>query len=311
MQPVPPREAPPAKFENDRISGSSQVALGFLDALERWAATDTSRSAPALQTALFGWLRAAQAAQPTLALVHQLAARAFEVSSAGVARGASPVELRRAIAESCAAERADLAAQQDAVAKTAVELVTERESWIATLSASGAVTQALLLAHQLGRAPRALVSESRPLFEGRDLARTLGAAGLPAWLVVDAALPMLLSAARMVWLGADAITDRGVINKVGSYALALSAREHSVPVYVLAARRKFLPSATAALQIAELDPGDVWREPPPNVRPRNVCFELVPFELVRGVVVEDAVLGGSEARTVALDRPLPDELARA
>src|SRR2546428_27620 len=146
------------KFATDRISGSSQVALGFLDALERWAGTDTSRTAPALHAALLGWLRAAQAAQPTLALVHQLAARAFEDS---------PADLRRAIAQSCAAERADLAAQQRAVAQTAVELVTERESWIATLSASGAVTQALLLAHQIGRAPRALVSESRPLFEGR------------------------------------------------------------------------------------------------------------------------------------------------
>jgi translation initiation factor 2B subunit (eIF-2B alpha/beta/delta family) len=172
------------------------------------------------------------------------------------------------------------------------------------------VTQALLLAHQLGLAPRALVSESRPRFEGRALATVLGAAGLPVWLVVDAALPMLLTATRMMWLGADAVTDRGVINKVGSFALALAAREHSVPVYVLASRRKFIPAATGALKIVETNPGEVWSEATAGVRPRNVCFELVPFELVRGVIVEDAVLGGSEARTVALDRPLPDELAK-
>src|SRR5256885_8266549 len=35
---------------------------------------------------------------------------------------------------------------------------------------------------------------------------------------------------RSLWLGADAVTDQGVVNKVGSYAAALAAREHSVPV---------------------------------------------------------------------------------
>ena len=296
-------------FETDRVSGSTDVALGFLHALERWIDVDTSSSAPALHAALLPWLRAAQAAQPTMALVHRLAGRAVEVSRTALAREASRADVRRALAESCAAERADLAAQQQALARVAVELIAEREAWVATLSASAAVRNALLLAHKLGRAPRALVSESRPMLEGQGLAKALGAAGIPVWLVVDAALPMLLSGARQVWLGADAVTDRGVINKIGSYALALAAREQSVPVHVLAIRSKFLPSATAALRIAELDPALVWREPPPNVRPRNVGFELVPFELIRGVVVEDGVLGASEARIVALDRPLPEELA--
>jgi hypothetical protein len=47
------------------------------------------------------------------------------------------------------------------------------------------------------------------------------------------------------------------------------------------------------------------------VRPRNVYFESVPLALVRGVVVEDAVLGSSESATLARERPLPDELAPA
>jgi len=126
--------------------------------------------------------------------------------------------------------------------------------------------------------------------------------------VVDAALPLLLSQARMVWIGADAVTEQGVVNKVGSFALALAAREHSVPVYALAQRRKFLPAATGALRIAEMAPAEVWDEPAPGVRPRNVYFEVVPLPLVRGVVVEDAVLGVTEAATLAKERPLPAEL---
>ena len=197
------------------------------------------------------------------------------------------------------------------MARTAAGLVTERDSWIATLSSSGAVRDAVLELHAAGRAPRVMIGESRPRYEGRALASTLAAAGIPVWLVVDAAMPLIVAGARMVWIGADAVTDRGVLNKVGSFALALAAREHSAPVYALASRRKFLPASTGALTIGEMPAEEVWKDAPAGVRPRNVYFELVPFDLLRGIVVEDSVLGATEARTVALERPLPDALASA
>lgn len=293
----------------DRTSGSSHVALGFLAELERWTATDTSGTPAAFRAALLARLRAAQAAQPTMALVHQLAARALDVADTGVARGDRVADLRAHVARSCGTERDDLNAAQTAVAKTAARLVTERGGWIATLSASGAVREGLLELQRAGREPRVIVGEGRPLFEGRAMATSLAAAAIPVWVVVDAALPLLLSQARMVWLGADAVTDQGVVNKVGSFAAALAAREHSVPVYALASRRKFLPATTAALSIAEMPPAEVWKTPAAGVRPRNIYFEVVPLPLVRGVVVEDAVLGATEAATVARERPLPEELA--
>jgi translation initiation factor eIF-2B subunit delta len=293
----------------DHSSGSSHVALEFLTEIERWAALDTSGTPAAFRSALLARLRAAQAAQPSMALVHQLAARALDVADTGVARGEGVADLRTHLARSCATEADDLLAAQASVARTAARLVTERGAWIATLSASGAVRDAVLEAQRAGREPRVLVGEGRPLFEGRSLATALAAAGIPVWLMVDAALPLLLSQARMVWLGADAITEQGVINKVGSFAAALAAREHSVPVYALAARRKFLPAATAALTIAEMPPAEVWKTPAAGVRPRNVYFEVVPLPLVRGIVVEDAVLGPTEAAALARERALPGELA--
>ena len=296
---------------DDRTSGSGQVALEFLAELSRWAALDTSTSPAACRAALLERLRAAQAAQPTMALVHQLAARALGVVDTGVARGNRVPDLRAHLARSCAAERDDLGAAQAAVAATAAKLVTERGAWIATLSASGTVRDALLELQRAGREPRVIVGEGRPLLEGRAMAAALAAARIPVWLVVDAALPLLLAPARMLWLGADAVTDQGVINKVGSFAAALAAREHSVPVYALAHRRKFLPAATPALSIAELPPAEVWDTPAAGVRPRNIYFEVVPLSLVRGVVVEDGVLGATEALTVARERALPDDLARA
>jgi translation initiation factor eIF-2B subunit delta len=298
-------------FADDRTSGSSDVALSFLTELERWAAIDVSTSPAAFRASLLSFLRGAQASQPSLALVHQLAARALEVTDAGFRRGETPPALREEIVRTCAAERSDLERVCDEVARQACELLDRREPWIATISSSAAVREALLEAQRRGRAPRALVAEGRPRLEGRDLARVLGEAGVPVWLVADAALPMLIGQATQVWIGADAITDQGVLNKVGSFALALAAREHSVPVYALAERRKLIPATTPALRIVEMPPEEIWEHPTAGVRPRNVYFEVVPMELLRGIVVEDAVLPPGEAALTARERPLPDELAQA
>src|SRR6266571_1281186 len=200
---VPARGGPGPRAMSEsigsRTAGSSDVGLAFLAELERFAATDRSSSPAALRGALLQYLRAVQALQPTLALVHQLAARALVVADAGLARGDSVAELRAQLARSCAAERADLEAGLQAVAATAVELLGQRGAWVATLSVSGAVRAALVEAARAGRAPRVLVGEGRPRLEGRLMAEALARAGIETWLVVDAALPLLVSQARAVW----------------------------------------------------------------------------------------------------------------
>ncbi len=296
-------------FAEDRSSGSTDVARAFLEELSRWAEVDRSADSHAFRAGLLLWLRRGQSAQPSMALLHQLAARALDVTATAVQRGDSLPDMRKHLAASCDAELADLDAMQDGVVRTAAGMITRPDGWIATLSASGMVRDALIEVRRRNLSPRALVGEGRPRLEGRQLAAALARAGIPVWLMVDAALPLLVSQAQAVWIGADAVTDRGVINKVGSYALALAAREHSVPVYALAGRRKFIPANTPALQILEMPPSEVWDEPAHDVKPRNVYYELVPLELLRGVVVEDAVLGTTEVVQTARERSLPEELA--
>ena len=296
---------------SDRVSGSGGVARGFLDELSRWLDTDRATDAPALRAALLLWLREAQTAQPSMALVHQFAARALSVADTSVARGDSPRALRGHLHESCAAERRDLDQAVRDAAKVAAQLLTTRQPWIATLSASEGVLAAIRELTTDGRKPRVIIGESRPRLEGRDTARALADAGIEAWLVADAALPLLLSQASALWIGADAVTEAGVLNKIGSYTAALAAREHGVPAWAIATRRKILPSATAALGIHEMPPAEIWEDAPEGVRPRNFYFEMVPMSLLRGVVVEDSVLGVTECGVAARDRELPAELAAA
>lgn len=298
-------------FSQDRSSGSSAVADQFLTALERWVGQDRSPSSAALRESLLAWLRGAQAGQPSMALVHQLCARALAIADTAAAQHESPLDLRQSLLHSCVAEREDLAAASAGAARMAAELVGEKDAFIATLSSSGAVFDALRELHARGRPPRVLLAESRPGLEGRAMAAKLSALGIPVWLVADAALPMLVSSAAAVWIGADAVTEHGVLNKIGSYVAALAAREHGVPVHALAIRRKLIPAGTASLAITEMPPAELWDDPPAGVRPRNVYFEMVPHTLLRGVVVEDGVLGGSEAAVAARDRALPAALAAA
>lgn len=296
-------------FALDRSSGSGGVAARFLSDLQHFVANDRSHSVAEVRSALFAWVREAQRQAPSFALVHQFSARALSVANAAMERGDSAADLRAHLAQSCHAEAGDLALAIEGVARTAAATITVNDPWIATLSNSTAVLEALRVLKREGRRPRVLLAESRPRLEGREMAAALAVDGIPVWLVTDAALPMLLQQAAALWLGADAVTELGALNKMGSFVAALAAREHSVTVHVLAHRRKFLPAATRSLAIAEMPPAELWENPPEGVRPRNIYFEMVPMGLIRGICTEDGVVGPSEAVLVAQDRALPEELA--
>ena len=295
----------------DEASGSGRVARVFLDGLERFLQTERGSDPREARAALLAFLREAQATQPSMALVHQLSARALSVADTSVGRGDRAPDLRKFVLESCAVERRDLELAVAASARLAAQVITVKDPWIATVSASEAVLAALRALAEAGRKPRVIIGESRPRLEGRDTARALAHLGIEAWLVADAALPLLLSQATALWLGADAVTELGIVNKIGSYTAALAAREHGVPTWAIAVRKKLLPGDTAALGINEMPASEIWADAPAGVRPRNVYFEMVPAALLRGVVVEDAVLGTTEVAVAARDRELPAELAAA
>ncbi len=297
--------------QDDRASGSGRAGRAFLDRLERFLETDRAADGPAARASLLAFLRESQAAEPSLALVHQLSARALSIADASVGRGDRAVDQRQYVLESCAAERRDLEIAVRDSARMAAQVITSRSPWIATLSASEAVLGALRALVEAGKKPRVILAESRPRLEGREAARALAEAGIETWLVADAALPLLLSQATALWLGADAVTEAGIVNKIGSYTAALAAREHGVPTWAIAVRKKLMPGDTPALGIAEMPASEIWDAAPSGVRPRNVYFEMVPMPLIRGVVLEDAVLGATEVAVAAKDRALPAELAAA
>eukprot|EP00127_Corallochytrium_limacisporum_P002645 Clim_evm81s134 gene=Clim_evmTU81s134 len=87
-----------------------------------------------------------------------------------------------------------------------------------------------------------IVSEAGPSCRGHELAKALSSHGVDVTVVADAAVFALMSRVNKVILGTQAVlADGGLMAINGSHALAMAARLHNVPVFVLAAMFKLAP----------------------------------------------------------------------
>jgi len=161
------------------------------------------------------------------------------------------------------------------VARAARRLLP-RSGTIITCSYSATVLEALR-----GSQARVVVAESRPGGEGARTVRRLRTGGTTATVIPDAAVGQWAVTAEAVILGADAVTPRGVINKVGSRLLALAAKAERTPCYVVADTSKF------AWRLA--------RFPLPALGP-GALFEYVELDLIRRVITEHGALTRLQVR---------------
>jgi methylthioribose-1-phosphate isomerase len=114
--------------------------------------------------------------------------------------------------------------------------------------------------------------------------------GIPHAVIADAAAAHFMASGEVdcVIVGADRIAANGdTANKVGTYGLAVLARHHGLPLYVVA------PSSTvdaatpdgAAIPIEERDGAEVSARFPA----RNPAFDVTPAALVTAIVTERGV----------------------
>jgi len=246
--------------------------------------------------------------QPAMAAFVALGTRLIAVARKAEREQAPAAEMHDRLAQALAAWHADFQAASLAIVKGSRAVLPPSPPWIATTTRSSLVERSLLEAHQAGAGIKVLLSESRPMNEGQGLARALDEAGVPSWLAVDAALPLLLPQAGAVWIGVDAVREKTFVTKAGTYALLLVARELNVPVYAFAQRAKFLPDRCTRLTLPRGPAAEVWADAPPSVSVVNLPFEEVPLALVRGVLTENGFLGAREIEDAAGSTPVADEL---
>ncbi|KAF7718488.1 Uncharacterized protein PECH_003708 [Penicillium ucsense] len=115
---------------------------------------------------------------------------------------------------------------------------------IVTFAGSSIVKQTLLSAHKQGKRFRVSIIDSRPLFEGKNMARALANAGLDVQYSLVHGISHAIKDATKVFLGAHAMTSNGrLYSRVGTALVAMSAKERAggveVPVIVCCETVKF------------------------------------------------------------------------
>ncbi|BAA29526.1 translation initiation factor IF-2 [Pyrococcus horikoshii] len=153
---------------------------------------------------------------------------------------------------------------------------------IITHSFSSTVLEIIRTAKERKKRFKVILTESSPDYEGLHLARELEFSGIEFEVITDAQMGLFCREASIAIVGADMITKDGyVVNKAGTYLLALACHENAIPFYVAAETYKFHPtlkSGDVMLMERDLIRG--------NVRIRNVLFDVTPWKYVRGIITE-------------------------
>lgn len=152
------------------------------------------------------------------------------------------------------------------------------------------------------------VGETRPWLQGARLtAWEFGRAGIPNTVIADAAAAQLLRRDPPAWaiVGADRVVANGdVINKIGTYSLAVLARHHGVR-FMVVAPSSTLDAATPSgddVPIEQRDPEELWEAAggaPQGAVALNPAFDVTPAVLVDALVTERGVAAPPTAAEIA------------
>jgi methylthioribose-1-phosphate isomerase len=155
-------------------------------------------------------------------------------------------------------------------------------------------------AAERGNGIEVFADETRPFLQGARLtAWELTRDGIPTTVITDSMAGALMRQGliQFVVVGADRIAANGdVANKIGTYTVAVLAREHGIPFYV-AAPLSTIDLATpdgAGIPIEERSAREVThvgnvQVAPASARVRNPAFDVTPATLVTGIVTERGI----------------------
>jgi len=156
-------------------------------------------------------------------------------------------------------------------------------------------------AHEAGRGVHVYVDETRPFLQGARLtAWELQRLGVPMTLITDSMAGHFMSRGKvdLVLVGADRVAANGdVANKIGTYSLAVLARESGIPFYVAAPTSTIDLSLKSGVEIpieerssSEVAEVSGVRIAPEGVHAAHPAFDVTPARLVTAIITERGVL---------------------
>ncbi|XP_044169144.1 translation initiation factor eIF-2B subunit beta-like isoform X2 [Acropora millepora] len=181
----------------------------------------------------------------------------------------------------------ELESSADNIAAQALEHIHSNEV-IMTIGKSKTV-EAFLKNAARKRKFSVIVAEGAPFYKGQDLAKSLAQHGIETTVITDSAVFAIMSRVNKVFIGTHAVmADGGLRSIVGSHALALAAKHHSVPLIVCAAMYKLTPQYIVSYDQDSCNkfvaPHDVMKFSEGNILSKidvhSPVFDYIPSDLV-------------------------------
>ena len=165
-------------------------------------------------------------------------------------------------------------------------------------------------AKEAGKEVQVIADETRPFLQGTRLtAWELVREHIPVTLITDnmAGYLMKKGLIDLVIVGADRIAANGdTANKIGTYSVAVLAREHGIPFYVAAPRSTIDPQIKTGedIPIEERHESEVThlagkRMAPSGVKVLNPAFDVTPHTFITGIITERGILKAPFQRSIA------------
>ncbi len=221
--------------------------------------------------------------------------------------GKNLADVKRALVAEAKAMDAEDVSINERLGRNGSELVKDGDVILTHCNAGGLATAGygtavgvIRAAFEQGKRIRVFVDETRPFLQGARLtAYELEQLGIPYHVITDnmAGWMMRGGDVNLVVVGADRIARNGdTANKIGTYSVAVLAKENSVPFYVAA------PMSTFDLSLATGDEIPIEERPaaevkeihgrlttPPGARVRNPAFDVTPARYITAIITEKGV----------------------
>jgi len=164
----------------------------------------------------------------------------------------------------------------------------------------GTALSPIYIAKEQGKKIKVFADETRPLLQGARLTTwELKQAGIEVTLICDnmAAMVMKQGKIDLVIVGADRIVKNGdVANKIGTYGVAILAKEHHLPFYVAAPTSTLDFSLDDGWQIPieereaeEITSGFGKRTAPEGINVYSPAFDITPNKFITAIITENGI----------------------
>lgn len=183
---------------------------------------------------------------------------------------------------------------QEKINKNAFKIIKNNDV-IFTHCHSSTVVKALIYAKKHGKKFEVYNTETRPIFQGRKTFLELKKSKIKVTMFIDSAAQVALlkeqgtKKVNKVFLGADALTKKGVINKIGSGLFSRIAFDNKIPVYILADSWKY---SSKKIKLEKRSFKEIWKKVSLRNKSKlkNPIFELVNKKYITKIITELGIL---------------------